>query len=289
MFANLPILDTLAILKWPLLASLILPWLLIYLGLHIIERQVIFVDLALAQMAALGSCVGTLAGYDEHDFPNFLFSMAFTIVGAALLTLTRTRRRHVPQEALIGIVYVVTAAACILVLNFTAEGREALQRSLVGELLVVPPHEIFKTFGLYLIIGSVHYIFRKKFLTITFEPEKAAERRISQKWWDFLFYVLFGMVITSFVHIGGVLLVFSYLIIPGVCAGFLVSSLKARLILGWMLATLASAISISACAPMDLPVGPAIVCGLGITLILCAIAARFRTMKNDSLDQHAKP
>ena len=123
------------VMKWPLIASLILPWLLVYLGLHIVQRGVIFVDLALAQTAAFGTCVSMLVGYDVHDWQSYAFSLGFTFVGAVVLTFTRTRRQRVPQEALIGIVYVMAAAAAILVLSHSTGGKEELQRSLVGELL----------------------------------------------------------------------------------------------------------------------------------------------------------
>src|SRR5947208_12372624 len=156
-------LDILVLFKWAVIASLILPWLLVYLGLHIVQRGVIFVDLALAQTAAFGTCVSMLVGYDVHDWQSYAFSLGFTFVGAVVLTFTRTRRQRVPQEALIGIVYVVAAAAAILALSKAAGGKEELQRSLVGELLVVPPAEVLKTFGLFIVVGIVHFVFRKKF------------------------------------------------------------------------------------------------------------------------------
>src|SRR5207302_7198737 len=194
--------------KWQLIASLILPWLLVYLGLHIVQRGVIYVDLALAQTAAFGTCISLVLGYDVHDWQSYAFSLGFTFVGAAVLTFTRTRDQRVPQEALIGIVYVVAAAASILALSRSAGGNEELQRSLVGELLVVPPIEVCKTFGLFLIVGIAHFIFRKQFLAISADPERAAAGGLNVRWWDFLFYMLFGLVVTSFVHIGGVLLIF---------------------------------------------------------------------------------
>ncbi|HWQ92133.1 MAG TPA: metal ABC transporter permease, partial [Clostridia bacterium] len=155
------------LLKWPLIASLILPWLLVYLGLHIVQRGVIFVDLALAQTAAFGTCAAVLAGYDVHDWQSFAFSLGFTLFGAFVLTFTRTKSQRVPQEALIGIVYVVAAAASILALSHSTGGKEELQRSLVGELLVVPPAEVWKTFGLYVVVGGVHFFFRKQFFAIS--------------------------------------------------------------------------------------------------------------------------
>ena len=267
--------ELLLLMKWPLIASLILPWLLVYLGLHIVQRGVIFVDLALAQTAAFGTCVAMLVGYDVHDWQNFAFSQAFTFAGAVVLTFTRGRDQRVPQEALIGIVYVVAAAAAILALSKSASGHEELQRSMVGELLVVPPAEVMKTFGLYLVLGVVHFLFRKRFLAISASAKQAEANGVNVRWWDFVFYMLFGLVVTSFVHIGGVLLVFSYLVVPAVCATYLVNSIPARFAVGWALATAASVVSLFITAKVDLPIGAAIVCVLGVVLVLVVLCTRF--------------
>src|SRR6266404_5339395 len=236
--------DLFSLMKWPLIASLILPWLLVYLGLHIVQRGVIFVDLALAQMAAFGTCVSMLLGYDVHDWQSYAFSLGFTFVGAVVLTFTRTRRQRVPQEALIGIVYVMAAAASILALSRSSGGKEELQRSLVGELLVVPYSDVLKTFVLFVAVGIAHFLLRKKFLAISANPEQAAASGLNMRWWDFVFYMLFGLVVTSFVHIGGVLLVFSYLVVPAVCAACLVKSFYARFALGWGIASVRTAVSV---------------------------------------------
>src|SRR5207249_1017138 len=264
--------ELLSLMKWPLIASLILPWLLVYLGLHIVQRGVIFVDLALAQMAAFGTCVAMLVGYDVHDWQSYAFSLGFTFVGAVVLTFTRTRRQRAPQEALIGIVYVMAAAAAILALSRSAGGKEELQRSLVGELLVVPYTDILKTLTLFLLVGAAHFFFRKKFLAISTSAEQAAASGLNVRWWDFVFYMLFGLVVTSFVHIGGVLLVFSYLVVPAVCAAYLVKSFYARFALGWGIATVCSLLSLLLTAKVDLPIGAAIVCVLGVTLVIIVLA-----------------
>lgn len=259
--------DLFFLLKWPLIASLILPWILIYLGLHIVQRGVIFVDLALAQTAAFGTCAAMLIGYDVHDWQSFAFSLGFTLFGALILTFTRTKHQRVPQEALIGIVYVVAAAASILALSHSTGGKEELQRSLVGELLVVPPAEIWKTFVLYLFVGAIHFIFRKQFFALSSHRHDQETPGLNVRWWDFVFYMLFGVVVTSFVHIGGVLLAFSYLVIPAVCAMFLADSLASRFAIGWALATIASIVSLGVTVKVDLPIGAAIVCALGVVLV----------------------
>jgi zinc/manganese transport system permease protein len=264
------------LMKWPLIASLTLPWLLVYLGLHIVRRGVIFVDLALAQTAAFGTCLALAFHYDVHDWQSFAFSMGFTFVGAALLTFTRTKDQRVPQEALIGILYVAAAAASILALSRSAGGNEELQRSLVGELLVVPPAEVLKTIGLYIAVGIAHFVFRKRFLAISEDSARAAAGGLNVRWWDFVFYMLFGLVVTSYVHIGGVLLVFSYLVVPAVCATFLVNSFRVRFVVGLAIATLCSIVSLFLTGKVvDLPIGAAIVCVLAIALLITVILARF--------------
>lgn len=199
----------LSIMLWPLVACLILPGILVYYGLHIVRREIIFVDLALAQIAALGICVAILLGHEAHEPLSYAWSLGFALGGAAVFTLTRTKDLRVPQEALIGIVYVVAAAAAILLLSQSAEGNEELKRTLVGDILLVQPQEIFIAFSLYVVIGIIHFVCRKNFLLISFAPEQARAQGISLRTWDFLFYALFALVVTSFVRIGGVLMIFS--------------------------------------------------------------------------------
>jgi zinc/manganese transport system permease protein len=274
--------EILSVMKWPLVACLILPPLLVYFGLHIIRREVIFVDLALAQVATLGACVAILFHFDPHDWQSYAFSIVFTLIGAAIFTLTRMKNHpQVPQEALIGIVYVVAAAGGILLLNNSPHGNEELKQTLVGELLYLQtPGQVLKPFALYVGIGVVHFIFRKKFLAISFEPARAEAERLSIRGWDFLFYALFGIVVTTFVHIGGVLLVFSYLIIPAVCANFLARKLATLLAIGCAISTLGSVAGIYCSGAFNWPVGAAIVCVLGAVLLGTAIAATLK--KRDS-------
>lgn len=269
--------EALSVMQWPLIACLLLPGLLVYLGLHIVRREVIFVDLALAQIATLGICVSLLLGHEAQDWQSYVWSFVFTLVGAAVFAATRHKTHHrVPQEALIGITYVVAAATGVLLLSKTAEGNEELRRALIGEVLTVTWSQIWKTALLYLGIGIVHFVFRKKFLAISFDAETAAASGMRVKWWDFLFYALFGLVVTSFVQIGGVLLVFSYLIVPAVCANYLATRVSALLAISWIVATVSSVIGLYAALKMDLPTGAAIVCVLGAALVLAAIVAKFR-------------
>jgi zinc/manganese transport system permease protein len=267
--------DALEIMKWPLIACLLLPGILVYLGLHIVRREIIFVDLALAQVAALGTCVGILLHFDPVTWQSYGLSLGFTVIGAAIFTLTRTQDHRVPQEALIGIVYVVAAALGILLLSNSAEGNEELRRTLIGDVLLVSKAQVWRTFGLYVVIGVIHFVFRKKFLAISFQTERVKAEGMSIRWWDFLFYAMFGWVVTSFVQIGGVLLVFSYLIVPAVCANFLATRLRSLLAIGWTVATVASMVGLYGSYRFDLPTGAAIVCALGAALILTIVVSCF--------------
>jgi zinc/manganese transport system permease protein len=269
--------QVMTVMKWPLVACLLLPGILVYYGLHIIKREVIFVDLALAQVATLGTCVCLWLGHEAEDIHNFFYSLGFTLAGALVFTFTRpSKKARVPQEALIGIVYVVAAAAGILLLSKSPHGKEELQRTLVGDLLTVTPSQIWKTAALYVVIGLVHYVFRKQFIKLSFNHEHAEQGGLNVRLWDFLFYALFGLIVTSFVQVGGVLMVFSYLIVPAASAVFLVKSLPLQLLVGWAVATLGSVAGLYWSFQKDLPTGAAIVCALGVVLLIAGLVSKLR-------------
>ena len=211
--------DILPFLLAPFVASLILTGIHAYLGVHVVERGVIFVDLSLAQIAALWArrsrcCIGM----DPHGRGAYWISLAFTFIGAAVFSTIARTRRGIPQEAIIGIAYAVASAAAILAMSKSTAETEHLKDMLVGNILAVSWAEVGKTAVLYGAIGLFHYIFRKKFLLISMDPAKAEAQGMSVRFWDFLFYASFGFVVTSSVAIAGVLLVFCYLIVPSVGA-----------------------------------------------------------------------
>src|SRR5450755_37288 len=221
---------------WPIVACVLLPWLLVYLGLHVVQRGIIFIDIAMAQMASLGICVAVLFHLDLESWLTFAIALGFTLLGAAVFSVTGKRTSQIPQEAVIGISYVVAAAAAVLLLSRAAEGDEEIKNMLVGNILLVSPIDVWKCFGLFLAVGLLHFVLRKPFLLVSFNRETAYERGLRVRWWDFLFYALFGLVVTSFVRIAGVLLVFSYLIVPAVCGINLASRIGNRLLIGWIIA-----------------------------------------------------
>ena len=260
--------EILQFLIWPFMASLILTGIHAYLGVHVVERGVIFVDLALAQIAALGATIAILIGMDPHGPAAYWLSLAFTFIGAAIFAFARTRRGHIPQEAFIGIAYAVASAAAILVMSKATGETEHLKDMLVGNILAVSKHEVLKTAILYGAIGIFHYIFRRRFLLISTDPEQAEAQGMSIRFWDFLFYASFGFVVTSSVAIAGVLLVFCYLIVPSVGAMLFADRVGRRLAIGWTMGTLVSALGVYFSVLLDLPTGATIVCTFGGVLVV---------------------
>lgn len=260
--------EILPFLFWPFVASLILTGIHAYLGVHVVERGVIFVDLALAQIAALGATIAILAGMDPHGQGAYWLSLAFTFVGAGIFALARTRRGHIPQEAFIGIAYAVASAAAILAMSKATGETEHLKDMLVGNILAVSWPEVRKTAVLYGAIGIFHYIFRKKFLMISMNHEKAEQLGVKVRFWDFLFYASFGFVVTSSVAIAGVLLVFCYLIVPSVGAMLFADRIGRRLAIGWTMGTLVSALGCFLSVQLDTPTGATIVVTFGGVLVL---------------------
>ena len=261
---------TLEFLAAPFVASLILTGIHAYLGVHVVERGVIFVDLALAQIAALGTTVAVLASIEPHSAGAYWFSLAFTFLAAAVFSTIRGHRVRIPQEAIIGISYAVASAAAILVMSKSTAQTEHLKEMLVGNILSVSWAEVGETALLYGAIGLFHYVFRRKFLLISMDPRKAEEQGISVRFWDFLFYASFGFVVTSSVAIAGVLLVFCYLIVPSVGAMLYAERIGPRLAIGWTMGTLVSGLGVYLSLQVDLPTGATIVCTFGIVLVLMA-------------------
>src|SRR5438270_1222423 len=260
--------EILPFLVLPFLASLILTGIHAYLGVHVVERGVIFVDLALAQIAALGATIAILAGMDPHGGSAYWISLAFTFLGALIFSFVRSATARVPLEAIIGITYAVASAAAILAMSKATGETEHLKDMLVGNILAVSKGEVIKTAILYGVIGLFHYVFRKKFLLISIDPEGARRQGISLRTWDFLFYASFGFVVTSSVAIAGVLLVFCYLIVPSVGAMLFADRIGPRLAIGWTMGTLVSALGCYLSVQLDTPTGATIVVTFGGVLVL---------------------
>ena len=259
---------------WPIIASLVIAGIHAYLGLHVVERGVIFVDLSLAQIASLGATLALLVpafGGDPHSPAVYWMSLGFTLIGAAIFSFIKGHDARIPQEAIIGISYAVASAAVIVAMSKSTGESEHLKDMLVGNILSVSPDDIIKTGLLYVVIGAFHYVFRKRFLLISTDPKGAAALGIPIRFWDFLFYASFGVVVTRSVAIAGVLLVFCYLIVPSVAAMLYAERIAPRLAIGWVMGVVVSMLGMYFSVEFDLPTGATMVCTFGAVLVLMAL------------------
>jgi zinc/manganese transport system permease protein len=252
-------------------ASLIIAGIHAYLGLHVVERGVIFVDLSLAQIASLGAAIAVWQGYDPHTDPQiYWMSLGFTMIGALIFAMVKGHEARIPQEAIIGISYAVASAAVILAMSQATGEAEHLKDMLVGNILSVQWPEVWVTGAIYIAIGIFHWIFRQRFLEISIDPRGVAARGVPVRFWDFLFYASFGFVVTRSVAIAGVLLVFCYLIVPSVGAMLYGRTIGSRLAIGWVMGILVSILGMYFSVLLDLPTGATIVCTFGLVLIVMA-------------------
>jgi zinc/manganese transport system permease protein len=275
--------DLVALLAYPFIAAIIFVGMHTWLGLQVLRRKVVFADLALAQLSALGGTAAVAAGHPPGTLAGFGYALLLTIFGAGLLTLTRRLSRHVSQEAVIGIVYVVATALTVLVIDRSPQGAEHVKRMLVGSILTIGPDDVLKLAVLYGAIGLLHWLLRRPLLAAAHDAgDDPGSRTVV---WDFVFYCTFGLVVTSSVTLAGVLLVFSFLIIPAVI-GFLFSSrMGAALAVGWSAGAVASLAGFAVSVALDLPTGAAMVTTFAAVLLLAAalrvtvlgaLAARWR-------------
>ncbi len=254
----------------PFAECLILVAIHTYLGIHVLKRRVIFVDLALAQIAALGTTVGFLFGIMPDTKAALLFSMVFTFLGAGIFALTRFRHERVPQEAIIGLAYAVSCAVAVLVIEKT-RGAEHLKDILVGNLLWVRWSEVGMATAIYLVVGLIHFVFRARFLAISDDPDKAYQAGIAVRAWDFLFYMSFGVVITVSTRVAGVLLVFVFLVAPAILAFLVTRRLALQLLIGWGTGTVVTVLGLYLSWVLDLPSGPAVISFYAVALVLGAM------------------
>ena len=255
----------------PFLECLVLVGIHSYLGIHVLKRKVIFVDLALAQIAALGTIVAFMFNLAPHSLGAYVFSLLFTFVGAAVFSLTRVRQEKIPQEAVIGLVYALAASIAILLIDRAPHGAEHISKVLTGTIMYVEAREVMIAAAVYLGVGIFHYAFRARFLLISNAPDEAYRRNIRVRLWDFLFYMSFGLVITVSVHTAGVLLVFVFLVVPAILALVLTDRLLFQLLIGWSLGAAVSFVGLVACYLLDTPPGPMVIAAYGIALVLAAL------------------
>ena len=249
---------------WPaFLVAVCLVGIHVYFGIQILRRGVIFVDLALAQIAALGATVAFMLGHPAQSAATYGYSLVFTLFAALLLTFTRQWATRIPQEALIGVIYVVAAAAAILLIDRAPQGAEHLKQVLTGNILTSGVKDLAFIVPLYTGVGLVHWLLARRL--------SGAGAFV----WEFFFYASFGVVVTSSVALAGVLLVFSFLIMPAAIGVLYATTFSRQLLVGWGTGAVASAAGLIASYFFDLPTGAAMVCAFGFALGLAGIAYPF--------------
>jgi zinc/manganese transport system permease protein len=266
--------NVLELLALPFFACLVLTAIHVYLGFHVLARGVIFVDLTLAQVAALGLTVAILAGHPVHSEGAYWYALAFAIGGGILFALTRVQEERVPQEAIIGIIYAVSAALAVLVVDRAPQGAEHIKQLLVGSILSVSLDDVLTLAVLYAAIGALHWAVRRPMLQLSLDPAAAAGRRVLP--WDIFFYATFALVVTSSVRVAGVLLVFSYLVVPAAIGALLAHTVAARLWIAWGVGAAVSAAGLAASWAWDLPTGAAVVSAFGAAIALVALGLGLR-------------
>jgi zinc/manganese transport system permease protein len=264
--------DALSLLLLPFAASVIFVLIHAWLGVHVLRRNVVFADLALAQLAALGASVAFAEGYAPTSAAGFGYAMLFAGIGAVLLTFSRSVARFVNREAFIGILYVVATAATILVVDRAPQGAEHVKRILIGSILTVGPAELAKLATLYAAIGALHWLARGPLLAVSSDAAEQGRSGLAVALWDLAFFLSFGVVVTSSVTVAGVLLVFAFLIVPAVIGALLSRTLGVVLAIAWSAGIVASAGGLAGSYVFDLPPGAAMVAAFALTLVLAGLA-----------------
>jgi zinc/manganese transport system permease protein len=249
-------------------------------GIHVIMREVIFVDLALAQIAALGAAVAAWMGYDPHSPAAYACAVAFTLAGAGVFSVGRFRDGRVPQEAIIGIVYAVSTALALLILARIAIERDEIDHLLVGRLLFVSWPEIGVAVLLFAVVGAVHVIMRGRFLAASRRPSATDAAGWPARLIDFAFYATLGLVVTISVQMAGVLPVFSFLVVPAACGMTFFARVRHRLVAGWIVGVAGSGLGLAASVRWDLPTGECLVAALGGLFALIAALHAIRTSRS---------
>ncbi|MBI5633709.1 MAG: metal ABC transporter permease [Nitrospirae bacterium] len=256
------------ILSASMIACVLLVGIHAYFGIHVLSRGIIFIDLALAQTAALGVAVSYMWGYEPQSTGSYLFALTFSILGSTVMTFTRVVRRRVNVEALIGIVYILATALTILAIDRAPHGSETMKALFNGNLLWLTWPEIAKTAVIYALVGVFHFIFRERLLNLSIEGKGGLL-------WEFLFFLSFGVVITSSVHVGGILIVFSYLIIPALVSALFAKGIGQRLLISWVFGIIVSLAGLILSYRLDLPTGALIVALLSISFF-AVLAVTYR-------------
>jgi len=264
----------------PFLISLSMIGILSYFGIHVLEREIIFIDIALAQMATVGSALAFFIWHvEENNWIAYLLALGFTIIASYFYAVTRKRIKQIPQEAIIGVTYAIAAAGALFMLGLASGGDIHMEEMLTGHILWAGWHDLFICVLIYSIIGLFHWIFRKRFKEISQNYHNQSGKSTRTEFWDFLFYVSLGFVITYSVRLGGVLVVFTFLIIPSTFSALFFTKWSSRLVLAWLMGIIAILGGLIASFAGDFSFGPSIAAFLGLELLVAAFIVKRQPVK----------
>ena len=275
----------------PFIACLILIIIMVYFGIHVIEREIIFIDIALAQIAALGSAVslvlemfniGHQHHVQEHDSRTFM-AYLFCLIAAGIFTLLKNKQLKIPLEAIIGIAYAVATTSAVIILDKGAGSDVHVHDMLAGTILWISWHQVMRLFIVVLVIGGFHYFFREKFKALTLNYQGKETNIKYPGLWDFIFYLTFGIVIVEAVFVGGVLTIFGFLIIPSSISVLFATRWSERILIGLAVGGIATILGLYLSWVMDIPCSPAIILFLAACLLL-SVLVKF-TMKYFNLNR----
>jgi zinc/manganese transport system permease protein len=259
----------------PFLVSLSMIVILGYFGIHVIEREIIFIDIALAQMAAIGSALAFFIWHvEESSWIAYACAFGFTILASYFYALTRKRITQIPQEAIIGVSYAVAAAGVLFMLGMASGGDVHMEEMLTGRILWSGWTDLKICILIYGVVGVFHWIFRKRFKDISRNYHTQSKNNTKTELWDFLFYVSLGFVITYSVRLGGILIVFTFLIIPATFSALFFRKWSKRLVLAWLMGLLAIVCGLASSYAFDFSCGPSMAAFLGLELLIAALIVK---------------
>ena len=259
----------------PFIGCLFIVLINVYFGIHVIKREIIFIDIALASIAALGSVVGMVLfhsthaehSHESHGILPYLFSLGFISIASYAFTMLKHRKISIPLEAIIGIAYAVATTLTVIILDKGAGGDVHVHDMLIGSVLWISWSQVIRIGTIVILVGTFHFIFRKKFLRLTECFQDAYREMKRPKSWDFLFYFSFGIVVVEAVNIAGILTVFAFLILPSSLAVIVSHSWASKLRTGWVAGISASFIGLVLSIKLDVPSAPVIIVLLGLFLL----------------------
>jgi len=263
--------DIILFLLPPLTASVIILGLLGYLGIHVLKREIIFIDIALAQIAAVGATFAhVFFGRGEDSLAAYLTAFGFTVLASLFFSLVDRRIKNISHEAVIGVTYAIAASASLFILAMAAGGDVHVEHMLTGSILWAQWPDILSISILFGLVGLFHIIFRKRFIALSDKYGKESIRSNHDVWWDFLFYISMGLVITFSVKIAGVLVIFAFLIIPATFSAMFSGSWRSRITIAWAVGIFSIIAGLTLSYFLDFSCGPSVVSVLGLTLIFTA-------------------